>query len=71
MKRKVPLSGMLICIPINPVHSQLSSTGPKSPSLTIGVARQVMEGDSLTEVERLVIKGFPVAVESVTVTRWD
>lgn len=61
IKRKVPLSGMLICMPINPGNQSAMSESSLGDILTIGMAWQVMQRDALTKIEGLLIKGFPVS----------
>lgn len=60
MNKNVPLSGMLICIPINPSCYSACFTMVNS-SRTICMPGKMMECNALAKVEGLLIESFPVA----------
>jgi hypothetical protein len=61
MKRNVPLSCMLICIPIKP-RLEVSSRQRMEQvrQSTICMSRKVVEGDALAKIKRLVVECLPV-----------
>ena len=67
IKRKVPLSGRLSCIPIKPGQGDLSAVLShgiyEGLARTIRMPRQMMQGDALTEVHCALVERFPVQVK--------
>lgn len=60
MNKNVPLSGMFICIPINPGWQSVYVM-PSRSFPTVGMPGKMMECYALAKVEGLLVKRFPVA----------